>query len=131
MPVPEYSTESTSSTPHKPRPRWLAFGIAAAIANLLAIGLAILGGAVIPQFAKVFTSFGADLPWPTQFLIEHPLILCLAIPASLVLTLAGLFSRYRNQVTSGLAIFSLIELLAVPVCIAMLYLPIVKMGQIS
>ncbi len=131
MPVPEHSTESTRSTPHQPRPRWLAFGIAATIANLLAIGLATLGGVVIPQFAKVFASFGADLPWPTQFLIEHPLILCLAIPASLALTLAGLFARYRNQVTGGLAIFSLIEFLAVPVCIAMLYLPIVKMGQVS
>ena len=131
MPVLEHSTETASSTPHRPRPRWLAFGIAAAIANLLAIGLAILGGAVIPQFAKVFMSFGADLPWPTQLLVEHPLILCLAIPASLVLTLAGLFARYRNQITGGLALFSLIEILAVPVCIAMLYLPIVKMGPVS
>ncbi|MBT2746793.1 MULTISPECIES: hypothetical protein [unclassified Lysobacter] len=112
---------STVTSPQNPafRPMQLAIGL---IAPLL-IGLGTL--AVVPQFKATFRSFGTDLPWATQILMDYPWMLCLAPLAVLALWAAWPKRRRDNAA----CLFGVIFAMAAAACVVLaLYWPIFQLA---
>lgn len=128
QPGSKTSTEQPLSD-SRARNNSIAFFICGALAMLTAIGVAALAGFIVPSFAMIFASFGADLPLPTALVLRlHPL-LWLAVPAALACLVTGLFVA-RRTMTHLLIVQGFGNLLLGAGCIVSLYLPIFSLSQV-
>jgi hypothetical protein len=100
----------------------LMFGLVStgAVATLLSL--------LVPQFDRVLTSFGADLPWLTRAVSQLYLAAWL-LPVSV----ATVWFRWPNPkqragIVRTIGVLSLLVLL--PVCLIALYLPIFELAAV-
>ncbi len=98
----------------------LGFGIASSL--LTAVVLCV----IVPHFADVFKSFGADLPFPTLLLVEfYRASFLLPIPVVLAWYLSPKHSRGTwSFLTGAFCLFGITG-----ISVVLLYLPIFKLGE--
>lgn len=97
------------------------------IGLVCAILTALIPTLVVPNFSEVFRSFGAQLPWPTQLLLQGHLGLWI-LPV-LVLVIWWLWPTPRNRAKAACWFGALSLVVGVPACMIALYLPIVALSQ--
>ncbi|GAB3361734.1 hypothetical protein GCM10027430_35730 [Lysobacter tyrosinilyticus] len=99
---------------------WLAAGLSCALLSALATTL------VVPHFAEVFESFGADLPLLTKLLVHYYLAMW-ASPAAVIAAWYFWPAPRRRGLASGLiGVATLV--LSVPLFVVALYWPIFKLS---
>lgn len=113
----------------------LLFWIIAGAATLLAFCLGIIGTFVVPVFADVFDSFGADLAAPTALLFagRHWLWLSTLVAACMWVIWLIYSSRYewRGRFILGFSLFGIFNLSLMAALIWALYLPIFRMSVVQ
>ena len=119
-----------------PAPRGhIAFLIFGAIALVGALILGLLGSFVVPEFARVFESFGADLPAITLLIVRLHGLYWLPLVPTLALLVGGLLSARhgspRRGFTLALAALCSTNILLLLVSVWALYLPIFKLAAVS
>lgn len=129
--IPQESSPSTpdTPTPHQRRSS-IAFVVSAVLGLATAIALGCVGSFLVPRFAQVFGAFGADLPLPTEVLLQLHDLLWLSLVAALGLITTGFFIA-RSTMTGLLSFLCVCNLLAGATCVVCLYLPIIRLGQVS
>lgn len=109
------------ASPSAANPVLIVIGVAAAALTALIPTL------VVPNFNEVFRSFGAELPWPTQLLLQgYPGLWVLPV---LVLLIWWLWPTPRNRAKAACWFGALSLVLGLPACMLALYLPIVALSQ--
>lgn len=114
----------TSAIPSAPTSAGTAFfviGLACAALTALVPTL------IVPSFSEVFRSFGASLPWSTQWLLRGYLALWILPVLVVLLRLFWPWPHRRTQTACGFGVLCL--LLVLPACMAALYLPIFALSK--
>jgi hypothetical protein len=102
--------------------------------RVLAISSAVLGivlgmvGLAVSAFKEVFSSFGADLPAQTAWLVNFWYLLWMPLLLAIVLWWSVKLIKIRIWAYSVLVLIELVMLGMLPVMIYWLYLPIYKLG---
>ena len=97
-----------------------------ALGLVLACAPSVMAAVVMPQFRQTFQSFGADLPWLTQILLDYPVSLLL-FPASILL-IALAWPNKKQRGLYSLLLGSLFGVLGPVIIMVGAYLPIWKLG---
>jgi len=116
------------------RPTWLV--VSSSIAAFISCSAALRAPKTVSQFRELFRSFGADLPWGSQLVID-----CgdwawwlLAIPGIAIVTWVTLKSQLTPEERRTMKItvrsYTLIVWTAVALFIWGLYAPIFKLGAV-
>ncbi|KRA72895.1 hypothetical protein ASD78_14870 [Lysobacter sp. Root667] len=82
---------------------------------------------IVPNFSEVFRSFGAELPGPTQLLLQG--YLGLWILPVMVLVIWWLWPKPRSRAKAACWFGALSLVLGLPACLWALYMPIVALSQ--
>jgi type II secretory pathway component PulF len=128
------SSEKTIEGKSLPRVSWW---IKSRVIILFAIPILIYSQLffVVPHFAEVFKSFGADLPTITMFIIKyHPYFALFAIlqlrPLVRILVGVNLGSEAGLRVRKWVGLNFLLAMFVMLFCVVGLYMPIFSMGSI-
>jgi type IV pilus assembly protein PilC len=111
--------------------RTILSSILIVVTMVMCLVFGVMGALVIPQFAQVFSSFGADLPAPTLLVINFRYLLWL--PSFLMLIVMGVLwwlVKSPKVRTLCYAVFVVVQVLMLPLIIVSMYLPIYKLGQV-
>lgn len=111
----------------------ILFWIVAVIATIMTIFLGLIGSFVVPEFGKVYVTFGADIPAPTKLLTESRVLLWLAFFVAVAMWGYCWKSpfRYKHRINITIGFFSIgvISVFTLAFTTWALYLPIYGMGS--
>ncbi len=130
--APPHANVETAAT--QPQSFGLLFWIIAGVATLLAFSIGTIGTFIVPVFADVFNSFGADLAAPTAMLFagRHWLWLSTLVAACMWIIWLIFSSRYewRGRFILVFSLFGIFNLALMGAIMWALYLPIFEMGAV-
>lgn len=118
-----YQAPSTPipATPGAQRPALVVIGMVCAILTALVPTL------VVPSFGQTFSAFGADLPWPTLWLLRaYPALWILPV---IVLAVWRFWPRPDKRRLAAFWTGLTILVLGLPACVVALYAPIFLLAK--
>jgi type II secretory pathway component PulF len=124
--------EGNTST--APRKFGLLFWLIAGAAGCFSFLLAIVGTFAVPAFMSVYSSFGADLPWATAFVVSTRYFWSVAPALVVGLWIYSLWAparlQYRTRLMLLFAFLAVGSMATLAFVVVALYLPIFTLGEV-